>query len=339
MKKSTTSAIVLLAVGGGLVVPALGAASSPPPTTPAGTEPMGTDAVGTEAADDRSAGFRGTGYRSRRHGVGGRPHGQRSGRRRRRPVGRVPGQRRHPDRLVPRVGVRRHLQPDRARVHGRRREQGGVRPALLARPAHRGERRGPLGWPGHRRRPRDRGLQRRRHHAGVRHHRRPDPVVDQHAAAVGRRSPRDQPADDHVGPGHLPRRAHPRRPRHRGHHDQHLRRLDLRRGVGRRRGVERGPGRPELRRRPEPVHRRGRPHRPAGLRLVRAVRLRAHLHRLGQAGRLPVAPRRRVPELPRDAGHPRRRPRIPDARAWRSWCRWCSSRRSTSSTTRRPRTR
>ena len=75
----------------------------------------------------------------------------------------------------------------------------------------------------------------------------------------------------------------------------------------------RGAARRQLRRRPLGVHRRERRHRPAGLRLGRAVQLRERLHRLGQAGRLRADPRRRLADL-RGAA---RRARFEEGRAQR----------------------
>ena len=80
----------------------------------------------------------------------------------------------------------------------------------------------------------------------------------------------------------------------RGRDDQRLPRRHVRRRLRRPGHLERGPGRRVLRRQPVAVHRRGRRDRPAGLRLRRAVQVRARVHRVGQADRLPDVPRRRV---------------------------------------------
>ena len=68
----------------------------------------------------------------------------------------------------------------------------------------------------------------------------------------------------------------------------------------------RGSGRPVLRRRAVAVHLRGRSDRPAGFRLGRAVPVRGGLRGLAAARRVPVDPRRRVPDVLADAGDPAR---------------------------------
>ena len=158
-----------------------------------------------------------------------------------------------------------------------------------------------------------------------------DPAGGDHGAAG------DQPADHHVGPGHVPRRQDHRRPRHEARHDQHLPRLRVRRRVRGPGHLVEGPGRPVVRRLPGPVH-PGARHRPAGIRLGRAVHLRVRSTEYGKQ----VAY-----QLLNDAGYPTYSqtlsvlPENVDAMAacWRSSSRSPSRRRSTSSTTRPGRTR
>ena len=142
------------------------------------------------------------------------------------------------------------------------------------------------------------------------------------AGALGRRPARDQPADHLLGPRDVPGRRDARRPRRGGRDDQRLRRRHVRRRVRRRGHLERGPGRPVLRRQPGPLHRRGRRDRPAGLRLGRAVHLRERVRGVGQAGRLPDAPRRRLRGLLADAVG---RGPTSSRRCGRAWRRSCPS--------------
>ena len=133
-------------------------------------------------------------------------------------------------------------------------------------------------------------------------------------------------------PAHLSRRPDDRRPRAQGRPDPLLRDRRLHAVPGQLGPGEAGPARRLLRRLPGRVHRPGRQDRPAGLRLLRALHLREADARVGQAGRLPAHPRRRLDAVRRAAGRRRRTSSTSTRSASRSSCRSCSRPRSTTST-------
>ena len=137
----------------------------------------------------------------------------------------------------------------------------------------------------------------------LRVHRRGDPVLRQLPDRGGRVGLREEPADDHVGPGHVPRRQGHRRPRQGQGQDPLLRRRRVHGLPDRQRRAEQGPGRRLLHRRPVAVRRRRGQVGPAGLRLGRAVHLRARDRGLDEAGQVPVHQRRRLEELRRVDRH------------------------------------
>ena len=207
-----------------------------------------------------------------------------------RPQRRVSGDDRHPDRLVPRVRVRRRVQPPRRRLRDRHRQQDRLRFAHLRGTTDRSRHRDSCRRGSRQRRCRNIDVLGRRHHVRLRNDGRADPRLGEHAVDVGGRPVGDQPADDHVGSGDVSRRHVDRRSRRAGDHDQRVRRPDIHRGargdgcpVGR-------SGRPVLRRRAFEIHLRGRGHRPAGFCLLRAVPVRGGLRGLGASSRVRVDP-------------------------------------------------
>ena len=94
---------------------------------------------------------------------------------------------------------------------------------------------------------------------------------------------REEPADDHVGSGDVPRRRPDRRPRHRPVSWSATSAARRTWTTSPAPGIlERRPGRRLVRRRPGAVHRRRGQVGPAGLRLGRAVHLRERGRRLGK---------------------------------------------------------
>ncbi len=219
------------------------------------------------------------------------------------------------------------------RRRDRRRQEVGQRPADGRRGRHRRRARGP------RRRSGDRLPDRhladvpgRRHHSSAtstptrRSRTRPRFPTVAIVAPL-----RDEPADDHVGPGHLPGRRDDRRPRRGRRASSATSRRGLH-GVPRSATgiLDQGSGRRLLRRHPGAVRRRRGQGRPAGLRLGRAVHLRERGRRLGQ-GRSPTQlhQRRGLEQLRRGDRDQAGEHRPPRPTASPSWSRSSSRRRST----------
>ena len=188
-----------------------------------------------------------------------------------RPVG-LPRPARHPDRLVPGGRARRAVRDGRRGLHRRRRQQGRQRPAGGRRRGDRDQHRDPHRRPGDRR-PAGVGaaVRGRQHHLGYANTegqvlRWDDKPVISVVAPL-----EINPQIIYWDPETYPDDRDPRRPRHEGRHDQRLRRRHVRRRLRRPGHLEGRPGRPVVRRQPGPLHRRGRRHRPAGLRVGRAV--------------------------------------------------------------------
>ena len=188
------------------------------------------------------------------------------GRRRRRPVGRLPGPARDPDRLVPRGRARRALRDGRRGLHGRHRQEGRV----AARSSPAAQETGidieiRTGGPAIGYQPVSRpAVRRRQHHARLRQHRGPDPALGRARRCSSVVAPLEiNPQIIMWDPETYP---DVETLADLGEEDVTINVFaggDVRRRVRRRGHLERGPGRPVLRRQPGPVHRRGRRRSPS----------------------------------------------------------------------------
>ena len=182
--------------------------------------------------------------------------------------GRLPRHRRVPDRLEPGGRARPAVQHGRRRLHRRLGQAPRHRPARVEGRGHRREDRGPLRRTRHRLPDGDlAALRRPVHHARLRLDRRGPPELRRLPDQGRRGAVQHQPADHHVGPGHLPAGEGHQGPQAAGREGPLLRRRRLHGLPHPERSAGQEPDRRLLRRHAGQLRGRRRQGRPAGLRL------------------------------------------------------------------------